>query len=252
MNLVVNAKDAMPHGGRITITTENSVLAQEFCATHPGSTPGNYVALTVRDTGIGMDEETQRNAFEPFFTTKPVGEGTGLGLATIYGIAKQNNGYVELRSGLGKGTTIRIYVPRSDAPQPVLPEERPAAPRRGGEMILIVEDNVQLRELVAKLLGRLGYKVLEANGPEDALLKCAGHSGQIHLLLTDVVMPETNGFELAQRIGKLRPGIHTVFMSGYAPHDLSRYGAFSPDVHLIQKPFTPDELDRAIRAALTQ
>jgi CheY-like chemotaxis protein len=250
MNLVVNAKDAMPHGGHIAITTENAVLSSDFCATHPGSSPGNYVALTVRDTGVGMDEETQRNAFEPFFTTKPLGQGTGLGLATIYGIVKQNNGYVDLRSVLNKGTTIRVYIPRSDAQQPVFGEERPTVSRRGGEMILIVEDNVQLRELVAKLLVRLGYRVLEANGPEDALLKCAGHSDHIHLLLTDVVMPETNGFELAQRIGKLRPGIHTIFMSGYAQHELSRYGAFNPDVHLIQKPFTPDELDRAIRTAL--
>jgi PAS domain S-box-containing protein len=253
MNLVVNARDAMPDGGRIVITTQNATLTPDFCATHPGSTPGEYVSLTVKDTGVGMDEATQRNAFEPFFTTKPVGQGTGLGLATIYGIVKQNHGYVDLRSALERGTIIRVYIPRCADEQPAHFDNKLApSSRKGGETILIVEDNVQLRELVGRLLIRLGYKILEANGPEDALLKCAGHDGEIQLLLTDVVMPETNGFELARRIAKLRPGIQTIFMSGYAQHELSRYGAFSPDVHLIQKPFTPDELDKAIRTALTR
>jgi signal transduction histidine kinase len=247
MNLSVNARDAMPEGGRITIATHNVVLDDERAA---GSGAGMYVMLAVSDTGCGMDAVTQSHAFEPFFTTKDQGRGTGLGLATVYGIMKQSDGHIAIESAPGQGTTLRLYFPRVDEPA----EERPAAtpePTRGGtETILLVEDEEALRALVASMLRERGHTVLEADCGAMALDVSDRHPGTIDLLLSDVIMPGMNGRQVAREIALRRPAIRVVYMSGYSDEALGARGILDPDTVLIAKPFTGGDLDRCLSLVL--
>ena len=250
-NLVVNSRDAMPEGGMLVVETSNATLDQAYLRAHPWARPGDYVLLTVSDTGCGMDRETLEHVFEPFFTTKGPGKGTGLGLSTVYGIVKQNEGFIDIYSEPGRGTTVKIYFPRyrgEEKPQPL--EARKAAPAGGQETILVVEDEDALRQLARRLLERLGYQVLEAANPNEALEVCARHDGGIHLLLTDVVMPQMSGKELAERIRATKPGLKTLFMSGYAAETIAQRGVLEEGIHFLPKPFSPDDLAKKVREAL--
>lgn len=251
MNLVVNARDAMPKGGHLTIETANADFDEAYAASHPPAQAGRFVMIAVSDNGVGMDAETQKHVFEPFFTTKAPGEGTGLGLATVYGIVKQSGGYIWVYSEPGRGTTFKIYLPRVEE-QPGAEDAVPvtAATVGGHETVLVVEDNEALRETVREALQERGYAVLVAGDGEAAVAVAAGHAGPIHLLLSDVVMPRLGGPELARRVGELRPGIPVLFMSGYSDGAVSRHGVLGPDVSLLEKPFTGERLARAVRAAL--
>jgi PAS domain S-box-containing protein len=251
VNLAVNARDAMPDGGSLTIETGNAILDDNYCSAHAGASPGAYTVLTVSDTGHGMDSATLEHIFEPFFTTKEEGKGTGLGLATVYGIVKQNQGYITVYSEPGQGTTVRIYIPRYlGKPDLAAPAAVPAPPAGGHEVLLLVEDNEQLRRLTRRLLERLGYTVLEANDPEHALALCAEHEGQIDLLLTDVVMPVMNGARLSEGVTALRPRIKTLFMSGYPASIIARRGLLHNGIQHLQKPFDANTLALRIREAL--
>jgi signal transduction histidine kinase/ActR/RegA family two-component response regulator len=251
MNLAINARDAMPKGGHLIVETENVELDAEYVRRHMGARPGPHVMLAVSDSGVGIPREHQRHIFEPFFTTKNQGKGTGLGLATVYGIVKQSGGYIEVDSEPGRGTTFRIYLPRVDALAPA-PDRaaRPAAPAGGTETILLVEDEEGVRELARDILRAGGYTVIEArNGPE-ALLLCEHHQGPIDLLLTDVVMPRMSGRELAERMGPLRPDLSVLYMSGYTDDAVIRHGVLGADTAFLQKPFTPAALVQRVRETL--
>jgi CheY-like chemotaxis protein len=213
-------------------------------------TPGEYVLVSVTDTGQGMDERVLKNAFEPFFTTKPHGQGTGLGLATIYGIVKQNQGFIDLTSSPGKGTSVHIYIPRCTWETENIAAAPDASVSRAGETVMVVEDNEQLRKLTRKLLLQLGYSVVEAETPEHALSLASSSERGIQLLLTDVVMPGINGLELAREIETCTPRTRVLFMSGYPQVELARYGMSNTGVPLLQKPFDQDDLNRAVRQAL--
>ena len=251
MNLVVNARDAMPKAGKLVIGTANVELDETFCRLHDGARPGPYVALSVTDTGSGMDAAVKARLFEPFFTTKKQGEGTGLGLATVYGIVKQSGGYIEVESEVGKGTTFRIYLPQAEeSAQP----ERAAPPvpetRRAKETILLAEDLDAVREVVRDLLEAQGYKVLAARHGAEALALAEKHKGPLHLLLTDVVMPEMSGPELAQRLCRLRPEMKILFMSGYTDAAIADEGALGSGANYVQKPVSAEELARKLRDLL--
>ncbi len=249
-NLAVNARDAIADTGKITIETENISRDAAYCADHPECLPGEYVLLAVSDNGCGMDRETLAQIFEPFFTTKEQGKGTGLGLATVYGIVKQNNGFVNVYSEPGQGTTFSIYLP-CFASETVATETRPAdEPTGGTETVLLVEDEAALLHLGQTILQRLGYTVLPANTPMAALELAREHAGEIHLLITDVVMPEMNGRDLAQRLSSLRPAMQCLFMSGYTADVIAHHGVLDPSIHFIQKPFCMDDLARTIRETL--
>ena len=250
MNLVVNARDAMPTGGRLTITTAAATLDQAYAQEHLGVSPGDYVMLSVSDTGVGMDKATQSRAFEPFFTTKEQGKGTGLGLSTVFGIVKQSDGHIWLYTEPGAGATFRIYLPRVDG---VVAPARPRAtnPARGGsETILLVEDEDQIRRVSSAVLVRAGYHVVEARRPSEALELFAREAQRIDLLLTDVVMPEMSGRQLAERIDAVRGGVRVLFMSGYTNDAILHHGVLAPGVAFIQKPLTPDSLIRKVREVL--
>ena len=251
MNLVVNARDAMPQGGRLTLKTA-PVDFTVGCHSRFGLTPpGAYVMLVVQDTGVGMDEATQAHVFEPFFTTKEPGKGTGLGLSTVYGIVKQSGGYLDLDSEPGAGSTFTIYLPRLEAivepPKAKIPI---TASFRGEETILLVEDEDVLRGLLAKFLRLYGYTVLEARHGGEALLTCERHQGPIHLMVTDVVMPQMSGRELADRLTPLRPEMKVLYMSGYTEDALVQHGVADLSVAFLQKPFKPIELARRVHAVL--
>ncbi|HMJ55282.1 MAG TPA: response regulator [Polyangiaceae bacterium] len=252
MNLFVNARDAMPRGGSITIETANIALDETFASSHTGVTPGRYVVMNVTDTGSGMDHETQARIFEPFFTTKEVGKGTGLGLSTVYGIVQQSGGHVWVYSEMGRGTSFKIYLPRVDEPigSSVRPRERESSPARAIETILVVEDNLAIRRVIARILQPLGYQILEASGPIEARQICAEQARTIDLLLTDVVMPEMTGPALAAELGKGRPEMEILFMSGYSRSTMERRDALHPDVHFLEKPFAPEALIRKVRDVL--
>jgi len=249
MNLVVNARDAMPRGGRVTIETAN-ITIDDQSVKH--LKPGEYVMLAVCDTGSGMDQETQRRIFEPFFTTKAVGKGTGLGLSTVYGIVKQSGGYIWVNSEPGMGTMFKVYLPRIDDATTVTDEK--LAPEttalRGSETILLVEDEDVVRGLTRKILMQAGYNVLDAKGGEEALRVCRVYAGPIDLLLTDVVMPEISGKEVADRLAELRPAIRVLFMSGYTDEAIVQHRVLDANVEFIQKPFTWIGLTRKVRDVL--
>ncbi len=251
MNLVVNAIDAMPHGGTLRVITSNTDPASPPPGVEAAEIEGRrYAVIAVQDTGSGMDEETLSHAFEPFFTTKDGARGTGLGLPTAYGIVKQSGGYIWATSQPDQGTSVRVYLPEVAGKPKAIPRNREAPPR-GTETILITEDNDAVRRLTRELLEVCGYTALEAGDAEEALEKCAEFAGTIHLTLTDVVMPGMDGRELAERVVCLRPGMKVLLMSGYAQR-LLKGGALHPGVHFIEKPFTTYDLARKIRDVLDQ
>jgi len=254
MNLAVNARDAMPSGGKLTLETANVDLDEAYAADHYPARAGPFVMLAVSDTGIGMSEETQAHMFEPFFTTKEKGKGTGLGLATVYGIIKQSGGFIWVYSEVGHGTTFKLYLPRVEelAERAAAPAQVRTRPARGTETVLVVEDEAPVRNVARQVLERHGYTVLEAPSAEAALDIATRYSGTIHLLLTDVVMPGLNGRELASRLADLRPDARVIFMSGYTDDAVTRHGVLEPGSAYVQKPFTPDAIARRVREVLDQ
>ena len=253
MNLAVNARDAMPSGGKLTIETSNVSLDDEYARFHAPLKPGNYVMLAISDTGAGMDSETQSHIFEPFFTTKGV-KGTGLGLSTVYGIVKQSGGYIWVYSEPAKGTTFKIYLPRvaelAESPAQVVVPTESVATEPGTETILLVEDETNLRYLARQYLEKQGYRVVEAADGAVAMQIAVAHEGIIHLLLTDVIMPGMNGRELAQRISEIRPNVKVLYMSGYTENVIGRNGTLDAGVRLLQKPFTLRDLKSKVREVL--
>ncbi len=251
MNLCVNARDAISGIGRISIETENLILDAAYCATNAFFSPGDYAVLSVSDNGCGMDKETQEKIFEPFFTTKDMGKGTGLGLATVYGIVKQNDGFINVYSEPARGTTFRIYLPRyADISVEEEQSEIAAQPRENYETVLVVEDEEVLLEINTTMLRNLGYKVLTAGTPTKAIHLAEEHAGTIDLLMTDVVLPEMNGRELERHIRKTNPGIAVLFMSGYSANVISHHGVLDKGVHFIQKPFTLKDVASKVRRTL--
>jgi two-component system cell cycle sensor histidine kinase/response regulator CckA len=250
LNLVVNARDAMPTGGKLTIETGNVLLDESYAVGHLPTRTGQYVMLAVSDTGTGIDRETQKHIFDPFFTTKEMGKGTGLGLSTVFGIVKQSGGNIWVYSELGRGTTFKIYLPRVDEEVDVLRPAVALATLRGTETILLVEDEEQVRTIAVNILRRQGYQVIAAQNAGDALLICERHEGQIDLLLTDVVMPLMSGPELAKRLALPRPEMKVLCMSGYTDDSIVRHGVLETGVAFVQKPITPALLNRRVREVL--
>jgi PAS domain S-box-containing protein len=251
MNLAVNARDAMPDGGHLEISTATAVISAGSLSRSQDRPPGSYVVLTVTDSGVGMDDETLQHLFEPFFTTKGTGKGTGLGLATVYGIVKQSHGWIDVASRPGAGTTVKVWLPRTDAV--ATPEEAPVAETSGGrgESVLIVEDQETVRRLAAAVLKKEGYHTLEAaSGSEALLLVQRPDAPAIDLLLTDVILPGMNGRELADRVRNLSPSIKVLFMSGYTAEALGRRGVLDDGLAFLPKPFTPAALVKHVRDVL--
>ena len=250
-NLCVNARDAIVDVGRITIETANRSVDGHFCAGRAGFAPGEYVTLAVSDTGCGMDRETQKLIFEPFFTTKEMGKGTGLGLATVFGIVKQNGGHISVYSEMGRGTTFTIYLPRhAGETEEAGTQNAVEAIQRGSETILLTEDEPSMLKLVKTLLEGRGYTVLAALTPDEAIRLARDHDGKVHLLMTDVVMPEMNGRDLAQNVSSLVPQIKCLFMSGYTADVIAHQGVLDKGTHFIQKPFSESDLASKVREVL--
>jgi signal transduction histidine kinase/ActR/RegA family two-component response regulator len=253
LNLVINARDAMPHGGTLTVETANVELDQAYADKHAGMRPGPYVALAVSDTGIGMDAETQAHIFEPFFTTKEMGKGSGLGLATVYGVVQQSGGHISVYSEPGRGSTFKVYLPRAGdvtEPLPASPVQQPAM--RGKETILVAEDDPQVRDLAVAILKACGYLVLELENANDAERVCQQHGGDIDLLLTDVVMREVSGPDLARTVQRVRPETKVLFMSGYTDSAIVHQGVLNPGIAFLPKPFTPSTLAGRVRQVLDE
>lgn len=251
-NLCVNARDAIDGVGRVTIETEQVAFDDAYCTDHPGFMPGEYVLLAVSDDGCGMDRETLAKIFEPFFTTKAVGRGTGLGLSTVYGIVKQNNGFINVYSEPGKGTTFKIYFARHNTVEEVkvYSDSSTNIPMGHGEIILVVEDEASILRLARKMLEELGYTVLAAEGPDQALRLAEERPNEIDLLITDVVMPKMNGKDLSNRLHEICPSLKTLFMSGYTVDGIAHRGILDQGVNFIQKPFSSESMAQKVRAAL--
>jgi two-component system cell cycle sensor histidine kinase/response regulator CckA len=249
VNLAVNARDAMPKGGTLTIETANVELDDHYARTHLSVKPGSYVALTVSDSGIGMTPEVQARLFEPFFTTKEPGKGTGLGLATVHGIIQRSGGSVNVYSEPGKGTSFKVYFPRVDAPETVEAPPHAPRPRASGETVLVVDDAEGLPKLTRRLLERQGYNVLVAESAEEAF-RLFESNASIDVLLTDVVMPGASGPELTRRLVEQRPALKVIFMSGYTQEAIVRHGVLNAGIAFLHKPFTSETLGRTIREVL--
>jgi len=256
INLAVNARDAMPDGGRLLIETANAVLDEAYVSSHAPVQPGSYVMLAISDTGVGMDEATCARVFEPFFTTKESGKGTGLGLSTVYGIVKQSNGYIWVYSEPGQGTTLKIYLPRVEEHEPLArPRARRAAERaplerNGKETGLVVEDDDAVRTVVRRTLEGSGYTVVEARDVREATRLASEYEGPIDFLITDLIMPEMSGRDLARRVAQLRPDVRVLYMSGYSDNAVLRQGMLSPDMQFLAKPFTRESLLDKVREIL--
>jgi two-component system, cell cycle sensor histidine kinase and response regulator CckA len=251
MNLAINARDAMTRGGQLSIATRDTTVTTEIARNHRGLVPGDYVLLEVSDTGSGMDAHVLAHLFEPFFTTKKRGQGTGLGLSTVYGIIKQSGGYIAVETAVGKGTKFSIYLPPSRVAQTAPAEQRSQArPHGGTETILLVEDQPEVRAIARTILSRQGYTVLDADGGVAALKIVKAHDGQIDMLLTDVIMPVIGGQELARQVLEMRPGVHVLFASGYTDDVLIQQGVLQPGAEWIQKPFTRESLLQKVRGVL--
>jgi signal transduction histidine kinase len=253
MNLAVNARDAMPQGGKMTIETAAASLDEEYAREHIGVQPGRYVMLAISDTGSGMDKATQARIFEPFFTTKERGKGTGLGLSTVYGIVNQSGGHIWVYSEPGRGTTFKIYLPLvEDGSRPARESAEPPRSGFGSETVLLAEDEEAVRKLTRGILEMHGYTVLEANSGPEALRAVQEYPGKIHLLLTDVVMPQMSGKSLSNSIGLLRPDIKVLYVSGYTDEAIIQHGVLDRSVAFLQKPFTPEGLTSKVREVLDQ
>jgi CheY-like chemotaxis protein len=253
MNLAVNARDAMHSGGKLTIETASVWLDESYAQNHAEVTPGPYVMLAVTDNGAGMDADKLQHIFEPFFTTKESGKGTGLGLAMVYGIVKQSGGHIWVYSEPGQGTTFKVYFPQSEeelAPAAARPARKHRKPARGEETILLVEDDAALKGLISKALQKYGYAVWEAANGDEALAICDKKRGPIHLLLTDVVMPQMGGRELAERLAQLRPEIKVLYMSGYTTNAVVHHGVLDAGINFIQKPVKILSLIQKVREVL--
>src|ERR1700737_3760963 len=251
LNLVINACDAMPHGGNLTVATSNFYMDENFVRRYPYPVNvGNYILLNVSDSGIGMDPATKARIFEPFFTTKEKGKGTGLGLSMVYGIVKQSNGYIDVSSEIGIGTSFEIYLPRVDDAIDIATTTVTSGSLRGSETILLVEDDPSLRVLAVHMLESFGYDVLEANGGAEALEICRQHEGHIHLLLTDVVMPGMSGRVLAEQLLPQRTQLKVIYMSGYTGQTVGAHGVLAEGSYFLPKPFTREALARKIREVL--
>jgi len=252
-NLVINARDAMPRGGRLTIETTDVVLDDDYCSAHVGVRPGRYARLSVSDTGVGMSLEVQARIFEPFFTTKEAGKGSGLGLATVYGIVKQSGGNIWVYSEEGKGATFKIYLPVDETQDVPAGHHEPVRGQwsRGTETVLLVEDAPMIRRLAREIMTRAGYTVIEADAGDQAA-QLAARLPRIDVLLTDVVMPRLNGIELAEQLKTTSRDLRVLFMSGYTDTAIVRNGLLSDSATFLQKPFTPDELLRKLRVVIDQ
>ncbi len=251
MNLAVNARDAMPRGGTLTLETGNTELDEAYAREHPPLQPGRYVMLAVSDTGTGMDADTQAHIFEPFFTTKEVGKGTGLGLSTVYGIVKQSGGYIWVYSEPDRGTTFKIFFPQVDqAAEAVRAERRPGGIQRGTETILLVEDNEQVRQLTSSVLADSGYNVLPVASPEEGLALCRANRPDIQLLVTDVILPGMNGPQLAEQVKQIFPRTRVLYVSGYTANAIVHYGVLDPGLWFLAKPFSLSELVAKVREVL--
>jgi CheY-like chemotaxis protein len=255
VNLVVNARDAMPQGGTISVDTRNVELDENYTSEHAPVVPGRYIMLGVGDTGVGMSADTREHAFDPFFTTKEAGKGTGLGLATVYGIVKQSGGYVWIYSEQGHGTSLRIYFPEVSAAAAFQSVEYKPASKdatRGSETILLVEDEAAVRGLASRILEKQGYRVLSAQHGREAMDIATREEGKIDLVLTDVVMPGMNGRGLVERLSGIRPRMKSLYMSGYTDDDIIRRGFIEPSKSFLQKPFTSDALLQTVRKVLDE
>ncbi len=252
LNLAANARDAMPKpsGGRLVVATANAVLGEETTRNHPDVKPGGYAMLSVSDTGVGMSEEVVAQVFEPFFTTKGIGEGTGLGLATVHGIVKQSGGHIEVASKVGEGTTFRVYLPLVDEPAPTPASQDARGEAKGCETILLVEDEETVRAMTKLVLKKLGYRVLEASNGLEGLAVAGKHQGMIHLLMTDLVMPKLSGREMAEQLAALQPGLRVLFISGYTEDMIVRQGVESASANFLPKPFSLAALTRKVREVL--